>query len=81
MAHLGGGDRGVLAELGAQRGVGPAQSVEGDAVREWRLAVGGEPLVGPVDRSVEDALANAVAIARLVALSTGKDEVIGLAPA
>jgi hypothetical protein len=32
VAHLGGGDRGVLAKLGTQRGVGPAERMKGDAL-------------------------------------------------
>jgi len=42
----------VLAKLGAQRRVGPAQRVEGDAVGDRRPVFGGKPLVGSLDRCV-----------------------------
>lgn len=79
MAHLGGGDRWVLAKLGSQGGVGSAQRVEGDAIGNRRPVFGCEAFVGSLDGRVEYANADAVALARLVAESTGEYEVVGQA--
>ena len=49
MAHLRVGDRGVLAELRAQRGVGPAQGVESDPLGDRRPAGGNQLLEAAPD--------------------------------
>ncbi|HEY2053435.1 MAG TPA: hypothetical protein VGH14_05825 [Solirubrobacterales bacterium] len=80
VAHLCGGDGRVLAKLGAQRRVGPAQRVEGDAVREERPVFGGELGVGPLDSGIEDFGADTVALPRFAADATGEDEVVWVGP-
>jgi hypothetical protein len=80
VTHLCGGHSGVLAKLGAQRGVGPAERVEGDALRKGRPVFGGQSLVGPLDRRIEDFRPGAVAVPRLVPDATGEEEVVGFAP-
>ncbi|HEY1855336.1 MAG TPA: hypothetical protein VGG40_12190 [Solirubrobacterales bacterium] len=70
----------MLAKLGAERRVGPAQRVEGDSLGKRRQVFGGELRVRPLDRRIEDFGPHAVALARLLADAAGEDEVVGLGP-